>query len=130
KGWVAALSDGSAYWVYPDQVSKTPEAGELVPRGAFIIRGKRNYEFHLPMELAVGEIIFQNERKVMCGPLDAVKSQSNKYFVIVPGRGKAGKTAAMMAKEFNVPEEEISRILPPGDSEIKQKVWPEEKSEE
>ena len=130
KGWVAALSDGSAYWVYPDQVSKTPEAGEFVPRGAFIIRGKRNYEFHLPMELAVGEIIFQNERKVMCGPLDAVKSQSNKYFVIVPGRGKAGKTAAMMAKEFNVPEEEISRILPPGDSEIKQKVWPEEKSEE
>ena len=130
KGWVAALSDGSAYWVYPDQVSKTPEAGEFVPRGAFIIRGKRNYEFHLPMELAVGEIIFQNERKVMCGPLDAVKSQSNKYFVIVPGRGKAGKTAAMMAKEFNVPEEEISRILPPGDSEIKQKVWPEEKSDE
>jgi hypothetical protein len=127
---VAALSDGSAYWVYPDQVSKTPEAGEFVPRGAFIIRGKRNYEFHLPMELAVGEIFFQNERKVMCGPLDAVKSKSNKYFVIVPGRGKAGKTAAMMAKEFNVPEEEISRILPPGDSEIKQKVWPEEKPEE
>ena len=40
KGWVAALTDGSAYWVYPDQVSKTPEAGEFVPRGAFIIRGK------------------------------------------------------------------------------------------
>ena len=80
--------------------------------------------------LAVGEITFQNERKVMCGPLDAVKAQSSKYFVIVPGRGKAGKTAALMAKEFNVPEEEVSRILPPGDSEIKQKVWPEEKPEE
>ena len=130
KGWVAALTDGSAYWVYPDQVSKTPEAGEFVPRGAFIIRGKRNYVFHIPMELAVGEITYQNERKVMCGPLEAVSSMSSKYFVIAPGRGKAGKTAAFMAKEFNVPEEEVSRILPPGDSEIKRKVWPEERPEE
>ncbi len=125
KAWVAALSDGSAYWVYPDQVSKTPEAGEFVPRGAFIIRGKRNYEHHLQLELGVGEIIYQNERKVMCGPLDIIKKKSQKYFVVVPGRGKAGKTAAQMAKEFVVPEEEISRILPPGDCEIKQKVWPE-----
>ena len=130
KGWVAALTDGSAYWVYPDQVSKTPEAGEFVPRGAFIIRGKRNYEHHLPIELAVGEVLYQKERKVMCGPVDAVKAQSEKYFVIVPGRGKAGKTAALMAKELDVPEEEVSRILPPGDCEIKQKVWPEESPEE
>ncbi|MBP5394606.1 MAG: fibronectin-binding domain-containing protein, partial [Candidatus Methanomethylophilaceae archaeon] len=123
-------TDGSAYWVYPDQVSKTPEAGEFVPRGAFIIRGRRNYEHHLQMELAVGEIIYQKERKVMCGPVDAVKSQSAKYFIIVPGRGKAGKTSAAMAKDFNVPEEEVSRILPPGDCEIKQKIWPEETPEE
>ena len=129
KGWVAALTDGSAYWVYPDQVSKTPEAGEFVPRGAFIIRGKRNYEHHLPMELAVGEIEYQKERKVMCGPVDSVKARSVKYFIIAPGRGKAGKTAAQMAKDFNVPEEEIGRILPPGDCEIKQKVWPEETPE-
>ena len=125
KGWVAALTDGSAYWVYPDQVSKTPEAGEFVPRGAFIIRGKRNYQHHLPMELAVGEIFYQNERKVMCGPLSSIEKQSQKYFIVVPGRGKAGKTASLMAKEFQVPEEEIARILPPGDCEIKQKVWPE-----
>ena len=130
KGWVAALTDGSAYWVYPDQVSKTPEAGEFVPRGAFIIRGKRNYEHHLPLQLAVGEITYQNERKVMCGPIDAVKAQSEKYFIIVPGRGKAGRTAAEMAKEFAVPEEEVGRILPPGDCEIKQKVWPEEPPKE
>ena len=30
-----------------------------------------------------------------------------------------------MAKEFNVPEEEIARILPPGDIEIVKKVWAE-----
>ena len=126
KGWVAALSDGSAYWVYTDQVSKTPQAGEFVPRGAFIIRGKRNYEYHLPMELAVGEIVYEGNRKVMCAPLISMKAHSQKYFIIKPGRGKAGKTAAQMAKELQVPEEEVSRILPPGDSEIASKVWPDE----
>ncbi len=130
KGWVAALTDGSAYWVYTDQVSKTPQAGEFVPRGAFIIRGKRNYEYHLPMELAVGEITYENTRKVMCAPLESMKRLSEKYFVIHPGRGKAGKTAALMAKELMVPEEEVSRILPPGDAEIVRKVWPEEKPAE
>ena len=130
KGWVAALTDGSAYWVYTDQVSKTPQAGEFVPRGAFIIRGKRNYEYHLPMELAVGEITYENTRKVMCSPLESMKKLSSKYFVIHPGRGKAGKTAALMAKELMVPEEEVSRILPPGDAEIVSKVWPEEPPQE
>ena len=129
KGWVAALSDGSAYWVFTDQVSKTPQAGEFVPRGAFIIRGKRNYEYHLNMELAVGEIMYENTRKVMCAPLESMKVLSNKYFVIHPGRGKAGKTAALMAKELQVPEEEVSRILPPGDAEIVQKVWSEQVTE-
>ncbi|MBQ7700902.1 MAG: DUF814 domain-containing protein, partial [Candidatus Methanomethylophilaceae archaeon] len=129
KGWVAALSDGSAYWVFTDQVSKTPQAGEFVPRGAFIIRGKRNYEYHLNMELAVGEIMYENTRKVMCAPLESMKALSNKYFVIHPGRGKAGKTAALMAKELQVPEEEVSRILPPGDAEIVQKVWSEQVTE-
>ena len=90
---------------------------------------QRNYEYHLPMELAVGEIMYENNRKVMCAPLESMKRLSQKYFVIKPGRGKAGKTAAQMAKELQVPEEEVSRILPPGDSEIVSKVWPEEKQD-
>ena len=62
---------------------------------------------------------YQKERKIMCGPVDAVKAQSEKYFVIIPGRGKAGRTAALMAKELDVPEEEVSRILPPGKPETR-----------
>jgi hypothetical protein len=117
--------EGSAFWVFPDQVSKTPQAGEFVPRGAFIVRGKRNYEYHLPMELAVGEITYENSRKIMCGPPESVSAISQKYMMIRPGRGKIGKKAAEIAKEFAVPEEEIARILPPGDIEIVKKVWPD-----
>ena len=123
KAWIAALSEGSAFWVYPDQVSKTPNPGEFVPRGAFIIRGKRNYEYHLPIELVVGEIYYQGARKVMCGPAECFKD-CDRYFIIRPGRGKGGRKSSEMAKRFQVPEEEISRILPPGDVEIVREVWP------
>ncbi|MBR2255693.1 MAG: NFACT family protein [Candidatus Methanomethylophilaceae archaeon] len=124
KAWVAALAEGGAFWVYPDQVSKTPNPGEFVPRGAFIIRGKRNYEYHLPMELMVGEIQYQGARKIMCGPKEAFVD-CTRYMTIVPGKGKAGRKSNEMAKFFNVPEEEISRILPPGDVEITRTVEPE-----
>ncbi len=129
KSWIAALSEGTAFWVYPDQVSKTPNPGEFVPRGAFIIRGKRNYEHHLPIELAVGEIYYQGSRKVMCGPVECFE-KSDRYMVIRPGK-KTGRMSNEVAKRFDVPEEEISRILPPGDFEITREVWPapEEPSE-
>ncbi|MCL1905132.1 MAG: NFACT family protein [Methanomassiliicoccaceae archaeon] len=126
KAWSSSVPEGSAFWVYPDQVSKTPQAGEFVPRGAFIIRGKRNYEYHLPMRLAIGEITYENTRKAMCGPVETVKKMTGKYVIISPTKKKDGKRNAELAKLFSVPEEEISRIVPPGDLEIIEKVWPEE----
>jgi predicted ribosome quality control (RQC) complex YloA/Tae2 family protein len=119
KAWGAGVSEGSAYWVLPDQVSKTPGAGEFVPRGGFIIRGKRNYEHHLPLRLAVGEVEVQGARKVMSAPEPCVVSRSSKYVIIEPGEG--GKVASELSKLFNVPEEEIARILPPGGSKISER---------
>lgn len=129
KSWIAALSEGAAFWAYPDQVSKTPNPGEFIPRGAFIVRGKRNYEHHLPLELGIGEIEYQGSRKVMCGPSHLFDSNP-KHMIIRPGREKSGRMAGDIAKEFNVPEEEISRILPPGNVEIVKKVWPQGPAEE
>ena len=125
KAWVAALMEGAAFWVYPDQVSKTPNPGEFVPRGAFIVRGKRNYEHHLKMELGIGEITHEGSRKIMCGPAELFEN-SERYMILNPGRGKSGRKSGEIAKEFQVPEEEISRILPPGDVEVVKRVWMEE----
>jgi predicted ribosome quality control (RQC) complex YloA/Tae2 family protein len=125
KAWVAALTEGAAFWVYPDQVSKTPNPGEFVPRGAFIVRGKRNYEHHLRIELGIGEVFYQGARKVMCGPAELFKD-SEKHMLLIPGRGKSGRRSGEIAKDFRVPEEEISTILPPGDVEIVNRVWKDE----
>jgi predicted ribosome quality control (RQC) complex YloA/Tae2 family protein len=122
KAWNAGIREGSAYWVLPDQVSKTPDAGEFVPRGAFIIRGKRNYVHHIQLQLAIGEIDHEGARKIMCGPKESMIKRSKKYVTIAPGDGDRSKVSAALAKELSVPEEEISRILPPGDLEVKERV--------
>jgi predicted ribosome quality control (RQC) complex YloA/Tae2 family protein len=120
KAWNAGAAEGTAYWVLPDQVSKRPEAGEFAPRGAFIIRGKRNYEHHLPLEMVVAEIQYEGARKIACAPRESVPSE--KRAVIIPGKMPRGKASSALAKAFGVPEEEISRILPPGDLDIKETV--------
>jgi hypothetical protein len=68
--------------------------------------------------LAVGEIAYEGERKIMCGPLGAVQAISTKYVVIEPGKRGKLKASATLAKMFEVPEEEIARILPPGEVDI------------
>jgi len=120
KAWSAGAAEGSAYWVLPDQVSKEPQAGEFVPRGAFIIRGKRNYSHHLPLRMAVGEIDYEGERKIMCSPVATMEKTSTSYLIIRPGRGRRGYLSSSLARAFRVPEDEISRILPPGDIDIEQ----------
>src|SRR5664279_2995590 len=43
SAWSKGLGSADVYWVNSDQVSKTPQSGEFVTKGAFIIRGSRNY---------------------------------------------------------------------------------------
>lgn len=42
KAWEAKIVT-SAYWVNPDQVSKSAPTGEYLTTGSFMIRGKKNY---------------------------------------------------------------------------------------
>ncbi len=114
KAWSAGLASGSAYWVLPEQVSKQAESGEFLPRGAFVIRGKRNYLHDLPVRLAVGEVQVEGHRKVMGGPESAVRSRSAKFIVLAPGKEDREGLAKRLAAAFAVPIEEIVRALPPG----------------
>ncbi len=120
KAW-KQFAEAQAYWVLPEQVSKTAQSGEFVPHGAFIIRGKRNY-FRCKLELAVGGVKIDNETRVMCGPVDAVKSMADKYVVIEPGDIKKSDLANRLARVFDVSVEKVDRVLPPGGASIIQMV--------
>ncbi|MBI4415776.1 MAG: NFACT family protein [Euryarchaeota archaeon] len=114
KAWSAGLGSGSAYWVLPEQVSKQAESGEYVGRGAWVIRGKRNYVHDIPVRAAVGEIEHEGHRKVMAGPVEAVGVRSRRYFIIEPGEEEKNVFARRVAGVFWVPVEEVARVLPPG----------------
>jgi predicted ribosome quality control (RQC) complex YloA/Tae2 family protein len=118
KAWSSKLAGGIAYWVKPEQVSKHPESGEFLPKGAFVIRGKRNHFRDLEMEVAVGEVHYQEARKVMCGPRSAVEAQGERIVVLKPGETKKETVARELSQTFHVPIDEMVRILPPGDIDI------------
>lgn len=114
KAWSAGLASGSAFWVLPEQVSKQAESGEYVSRGAWVIRGKRNYVHDIPVRAAIGEIEHEGHRKVMAGPPSAVTARSSRYWVVEPGEEAKETFARRLAAEVAVPQEEVSRVLPPG----------------
>jgi predicted ribosome quality control (RQC) complex YloA/Tae2 family protein len=118
KAWSSGLVSGSAYWVLPEQVSKQAESGEFLPRGAFVIRGKRNYVHDLPVRLAIGEVEIEGHRKIMGGPVSAVAARSKRYVVLAPGKEDREDAAKRLAASFTVPIEEIVRTMPPGKVQV------------
>lgn len=118
KAWNAKIGSAAGYWVLPEQVSKTPQSGEYLAKGAFVIRGKRNYSNKLEIKLAVGEMEYEGHRKIMCGPVSAVTARAKRYLVIRPGRMDKDDFAKRLAPQFEVPIEEIQSILPPGDVDV------------
>ena len=116
KAW-NQFADAQAYWVLPEQVSKTPQSGEFLPKGAFIIRGKRNH-YRCKLEIAVGEITLEDTKKLMAGPVESVKVRSDKFIILQSGVMKKNVIAKKLAKIFDVPMETVQRLLPPGDVTI------------
>lgn len=121
KAW-KQFGMASAYWVYPEQVSKTAQTGEFLPRGAFVIRGKRNY-VKCKMEFAIGEVMIKKTKKIMGGPPSAIKKHSSVWMVFEPGDEDKNKVAKEIAKIFDVSIDKILRVLPPGGLKRKEEKY-------
>ncbi len=122
KAWSANIGSGAAYWVTPEQVSKTPQAGEFLAKGAFVIRGKRNYFKDLELKLAVGEIRYEGIEKLVCAPVESVKASTERHVIIVPGKRRKEDVAREIAKLFDWPVDSVVSILPPGPAEITERT--------
>lgn len=124
KAWKQFM-EAQAYWVHPEQVSKTPKSGEFVPKGAFIIRGKRNY-CKCKLELAIGIIRILDTEKVMAAPIEAISRYTNKYIIIQPGNIEKNKIARNISSMLHIPIEDVLKVLPPGGCNIIKTVGIEE----
>ena len=118
SAWTKNFTSQDVYWVEPDQVSKTPVSGEFVPKGAFIIRGHRNYIRGAKLEISIGIVEYDGEKRIMAGPTDAMKHHTNKFVTIKPGFTKKEKIAKEILSRINEDNllslDDVVRVLPSG----------------
>jgi len=118
KAWAAGLASGSAYWAKPDQVSKTPESGEYLPKGAFMVRGRKNFYHDLEMRLAIGRVERGGQVILMGGPVSALSSRTGEFVVLEPGEDDHRTMARKVSERLGCTAEEVAPLLPPGRSRL------------
>jgi len=125
--WKGGLAAADCYLVKGDQVSKTPESGEFLKKGAFVIRGERRYFKDTPLALALGI----SEGQLIGGPVSAVLPGADPSVEVEPGELNADDLAKRIYRFFSEKEEDraylksiasvdqIVQFLPPGGSRVK-----------
>ncbi len=120
RAWKKNIGSDNAYWVYPDQVTKEAPSGEFLGKGAFRIKGERNYIKNLPVKAAIGIIEVEDGPKVVGGSLEAIKSWTNNYVILEPGKNKKSDLAKKVKKKLGKPVslDDIMRSMPPGNGRV------------
>lgn len=115
KAWRAGHASGAAFWVTPDQVSKSSESGEFVARGAWVIRGTKNVMRDLPLELALGTIDYEGENRWTAAPVEAVRRRGEVRFLLTPGEERYRSDREVeLVRELGLPRPLLQSLLPAG----------------
>lgn len=132
SAWSLGFTSQDVFWVHPDQVSKTPESGEFLPKGSFVIRGHRNYIRGARVKLAIGIVDYEGKR-IMVGPIDALEAHCENFVVIKPGFTKKEAIAKKIINKINKDDlltlDDIIRVLPSGKCDIDEEYHQRKKYE-
>ena len=135
RAWKDGLSSGDAYWVFPNQVKKGAPTGQYLPKGSFVIEGKRNFCKGVELKLSIGLIQIENNRyTIVCGPSNAIRRRSLVFASLLTGGSDPMNLAKKVKSEFvrvisefdsdladylkKVVLDEFIRMLPSGQSKI------------
>jgi len=118
-------------------VTKSAPAGEYLTKGAFMIRGTRNYVRGVELALAIGLTLHNGKALVMAGPPSAVKKKCRAYVQVRQGRGSPAEVAKRILAKLTakteenlrsevgrIPMDDVIRILPPGGVEVVNSISP------
>jgi len=132
SAWSLGFTSQDVFWVHPDQVSKTPESGEFLPKGSFVIRGHRNYIRGARVKLAIGIVDYEGKR-IMVGPIDALEAHCENFVVLKPGFTKKEAIAKKIINKINEDDlltlDDIIRVLPSGKCDIDEEYHQRKKYE-
>jgi len=130
NAWKAGHFTADVYAAEQHQVSKTPESGEYVARGAFVVRGERRYFRDTPLGIAIG-LQTEPELGVIGGPVKAVTAHAKHYIVLSPGTFEPNDIAKKVLKRLReqfpddwksiktvLNAEAVMAFVPPGGSDI------------
>jgi predicted ribosome quality control (RQC) complex YloA/Tae2 family protein len=129
--WRSGHFSADVYSALPSQVSKTPESGEFISRGSFIVRGERTYYRNVPLAVGIG-LMLEPHAAVIGGPPSAIKGKTKAYTELKPGQFEPNDVAKKVLRilKKNVSEEEekalktilnttqVAAFVPPGGSDI------------
>jgi predicted ribosome quality control (RQC) complex YloA/Tae2 family protein len=118
RGWKLGMASLESFYVSPEQLSKTPNSGESLPRGAFVVRGAVKY-LQPMMELCIGKL---PDGRVMAGHQRAVLKQCGKGYALVPGNEKSSDVAKRLEKLLETDADEIVPVIPPGGVKMGQEI--------
>ena len=100
RAWKDSLSSADAYWVLPEQVKKGAPTGQFLPKGSFVIEGKRSYLKGVEIRLAIGIAQLNGREVLVCGPEEAIKKRSMFYAVLLQGGMDPMNAAKKVKSEF------------------------------
>ena len=127
--WKDGRGAGDAYMVEPDQVSKTPESGEYIEKGSFVIRGDRTYFEDVPCRVAVG-IQCEPVTRAIGGPPEAITDRAAASVTLEPGMYAQNDAAMMVYRDLKerfadtsfvrkvASADQLQEFLPAGGSDI------------
>jgi len=129
--WRSGHFSADVYSATPPQVSKTPESGEYVSRGSFIVRGERTYYRDIALGVAIG-LQRSPEVGVIGGPPSAIRSRASAVVELRPGRFEPNDIAKKVLRILRAkvcPDEQrgmkavlnteaVAAFVPPGGSDV------------
>jgi predicted ribosome quality control (RQC) complex YloA/Tae2 family protein len=125
RGWREGFGSVDVYWVEPGQLNKGASSGESVGRGAFVVRGGRNWLRGVELKLGIGVVIGTDGAvQFVGGPIEALQAKTKAFVTVMPG-DRAGKDLLKLILSTlapKMPEKEREKVLRASIEEVREFV--------
>ena len=112
RAWSSGGGHGTVFAVKPAQVSKTAQTGEYVGKGAFIVRGQRQWFRDLDVKIGIGIVAINGVPLLMSGTPELILSICSRYAILSSGITKKDRLANRIYKNTGISTDEILAVLP------------------